>query len=43
MALDYVLFQGEVFDALDRLAGAGGLEDAFSAPASRSRRRVADP
>jgi hypothetical protein len=43
MALDYVLFQGEVFDALDRLADSGGLEDVFSAPASRSRRRVAEP
>ena len=43
MALDYVLFQGEVFDALDRLAASGGLDDAFSAPASRSRRRVAEP
>ena len=43
MALDYVLFQGEVFDALDRLAASGGLEDVFSAPASRSRRLVAEP
>lgn len=43
MALDYVLFQGEVFDSLDRLAALGGLEDAFNAPASRSRRRVAEP
>jgi hypothetical protein len=43
MALDYVLFQGEVFDALDRLAASGGLDDVFSAPASRSRRRVAEP
>jgi hypothetical protein len=43
MALDYVLFQGEVFDALDRLAAGGGLDDVFSAPASRSRRRVAEP
>ena len=42
MALDYVLFQGDVFDALDRLAARGGLEDAFSAPA-RARRRVAEP
>jgi hypothetical protein len=43
MALDYVLFQGEVFDALDRLAASGGLADVFSAPAARSRRRVAEP
>lgn len=43
MALDYVLFQGEVFDALDRLAAGGGLDDVFSAPAPRSRRRVAEP
>jgi len=43
MALDYVLFQSEVFDALDRLAASGGLDDVFSAPASRSRRRVAEP
>ena len=43
MALDYVLFQGEVFDALDRLADSGGLEDVFAAAASRSRRRVAEP
>ena len=43
LALDYVLFQGEVFDALDRLAAGGGLDDVFSAPASRSRRRVAEP
>jgi len=43
MALDYVLFQGEVFDALDRLASFGGLEDAFASPAPRSRRRVAEP
>jgi hypothetical protein len=27
MALDYVLFQGEVFSALDRLATLGGLDD----------------
>ena len=43
MALDYVVFQGEVFDALDRLAALGGLDDVFSAPVSRSRRRVAEP
>jgi Arc/MetJ family transcription regulator len=43
MALDYVLFQGEVFDALDRLADSGGLEDVFSGATSRSRRRVPEP
>jgi Arc/MetJ family transcription regulator len=43
MALDYVVFQGEVFDALDRLAAAEGFEDVFSGPATRSRRRVAEP
>jgi hypothetical protein len=43
MALDYVLYQGEVFDALDRLAASGELDDVFSAPVSRSRRRVAEP
>lgn len=45
MALDYVLFQADVFGALDRLAAAGGLVDAFGSPARspRSRRRVAEP
>ena len=43
MALDYVLFQGGVFDALDRLAATGGLQDVFSTPVSRPRRRVAEP
>lgn len=43
MALDYVLFQGEVSEALDRLAALGGLDDAFSYPAPRARRRVAEP
>jgi len=43
MALDYVLFQGEVFGALDRLTALGGLEDSFSTPAPRLRRRVAEP
>ncbi len=37
-ALDYVVFQGEVFAALDSLAALGGLEDLFEAP----RRRVAE-
>ncbi|HKN68089.1 MAG TPA: hypothetical protein VJW73_17510 [Gemmatimonadaceae bacterium] len=45
MALDYVLYQAEVFEALDRLAVEGGLIDAFasSSRSSRSRRRVAEP
>lgn len=44
MALDYVLFQGAVVNALDRLAALGGLDDPFAtAPASRPRRRVAEP
>ena len=43
MALDYVLFQGDVFSALDRLAALGGVEDVFSPPAPRTRRRVAEP
>jgi hypothetical protein len=34
-ALDYVLFQAEVFTALDRLADLGGLRD----PYARSRLR----
>ena len=42
MALDYVLFQGEVFAALDRLSELGGLEDRFS-PSASKRRRVAEP
>ena len=43
MALDYVLFQAEVFGALDRLSESGGLADVFSAPVPRTRRRVAEP
>lgn len=44
LALDYVLYQAEVFDSLDRLAAAGGLMDVFaSATAPRSRRRGAEP
>lgn len=31
-ALDYVLFQGQVFAALDRLADSGGVLDVFAAP-----------
>ena len=48
-ALDYVLFQADVFAALDRLAALGGLEDPFAAPApapaprATVRRRVAEP
>ena len=37
-ALDYVVFQGEVFAALDSLAALGGLDDPFEAP----RRKVAE-
>lgn len=36
-ALDAVILQGEVADALDRLAAAGGLTDVYARPA-RSRR-----
>jgi len=43
MALDYVLFQGEVVGALDRLAALGGLDDVFGAATPRTRRRVAEP
>lgn len=43
LALDYVLFQGEVMVALDRLAALGGLDDVFGAPAPRASRRVAEP
>lgn len=38
LALDYVVFQGEVLAALDHLAALGGLDDPFEAP----RRRVAE-
>jgi Arc/MetJ family transcription regulator len=37
-ALDYVVFQGDVFAALDSLVAAGGLDDLFEAP----RRKVAE-
>ena len=43
MALDYILFQGEVMGALDRLSALGGLDDVFGATSSRARRRVAEP
>lgn len=41
-ALDYVLFQGEVMGALDRLAAAGGLDDIYGAVSRPARRRVAE-
>jgi hypothetical protein len=41
MALDYVLFQHEVFAALDHLAALGGLDDPY-APAGARARRVAE-
>lgn len=40
-ALDYVLFQGEVMGALDRLAASGGLDDVYAA-GRPPRRRVAE-
>jgi hypothetical protein len=43
MALDYVVFQGEVFGALDRLAASGGLADGYAAARPRTARRVAEP
>jgi len=43
MALDYVLFQGEVMGALDRIAALGGLDDVFGAAVPPARRRVAEP
>ncbi|HTK50756.1 MAG TPA: hypothetical protein VL308_02645 [Gemmatimonadaceae bacterium] len=43
MALDYVLFQGEVIGALDRLSALGGLDDVFGTAAPRAGRRVAEP
>jgi hypothetical protein len=44
MALDYVLFQGEVFSALDRLATLGGLDDPFEYRPRRAgvERKVAE-
>lgn len=41
-ALDYVVFLGEEFAALDRLAALGGLADPFEEPPARPR-RVAEP
>ena len=43
MALDYVLFQGGVLAALDRLAALGGLDEPFATAAPRTRGRVAEP
>jgi hypothetical protein len=42
MALDYVLFQSDVFNALDRLAELGGLDDPYAAPRRPARKRVAE-
>jgi len=45
MALDYVIFQGEVVGALDRLAALGSLDDPFGqscAPSESRPRRVAE-
>jgi hypothetical protein len=39
-ALDYVIFQGEVFGALDALAALGGLDDLDEPP--KPARRVAE-
>ena len=41
MALDYVLFQGEVLGALDRLAALGGLDDPYARRPRVSRRKTA--
>lgn len=42
LALDYVLFQSEVFGALDRLAALGGLDDLYASTARPPRRHVAE-
>jgi Arc/MetJ family transcription regulator len=42
-ALDYVLFQGSVFGALDRLAALGGLDDPFATVKPTRMRRAAEP
>lgn len=42
LALDLAVMQGEVFDALDRLAALGGLDDPYGTPAAHSGRRVAE-
>jgi hypothetical protein len=41
MALDYVLFQGEVLGALDRLAALGGLDDLYARGPRVPRRKTA--
>lgn len=41
-ALDYVVLNGEVFDALDRLAAEGGISDAYAAEKAHAT-RVAEP
>jgi hypothetical protein len=38
-ALDYVIFQGDVFAALDNLAALGGLDDVFAIPLAAPRRK----
>ena len=43
LALDYVLFQGNVLSALDRLSALGGLDDPFGEYEAPSKiRRVAE-
>jgi hypothetical protein len=43
MALDAVVFQHDVFAALDHLAALGGLDDPYAEPARPARRRVIEP
>jgi hypothetical protein len=43
LALDAVVFQHEVFAALDHLAALGGLDDPYAEPGPPARRRVAEP
>jgi hypothetical protein len=38
-ALDAIIFQGEVADALDRLAAAGGITDIYARPVRTRRAR----
>ncbi len=38
-ALDYVIFQGDVFAALDHLTALGGLSDPLLAPSATRRKR----
>lgn len=42
LALDLAVMQGEVFDALDRLAALGALDDPYGTPTAHSARRVAE-